>query len=199
MGKLVFGLKNVKYAIWTDGTDGAEGSYGEWKVLTEGAVSLSADVQANSTDFYAEDTVYAVLEAVTKESGSIEVAYLNEDVKKDLLGYVEDSTSGLTYVSTEPKTITVALGYEVSGNQGKMRGVRYCVQFSMPSEAANTMTESVTPDTVTLNYNATGRDFTIGGKTVNVLKAHVLESDDTAYTKFFDAVPIPGKAKPKGE
>lgn len=198
MGKLVFGLKNVKYAIWTEGTNGAAGSYGEWKVLTEGAVSLTADVQANSTDFYAEDTVYAVLEAVTKESGSIEIAYLREDVKKDLLGYVEDQTSGLTYVSTEPKTITVALGYEVNGNQGKMRGVRYNVQFSMPSESANTMTESVTPDTVTLNYNATGRDFTIDGEKVNVLKAHVLESETDAYNNFFTRVLVPGQTSVAG-
>lgn len=194
MGKVVFGLKNVKYAVWTDGVDGAAGSYGPWKTLTEGAVSLTADVESNSTDFYANDTVYAVLEAVTKESGSIEMAYLREDVKKEIFGYVDDETSGLTYVTTEPKSITVALGYEVSGNEGKMRGVRYNVTFSFPQENANTMTESTSPDTVTMNYNAVGRDFKIGDVTKNVLKAHVLESDAKAYTRFFDKVQIPGVA-----
>lgn len=194
MGKVVFGLKNVKYAIWDD----AQSKYGDWKVLTEGAISLTADMEANSTDFYAEDTVYAVIDAVAKESGSVEIAYLREDVKKDLLGYKDDETSGLTYVTTEPKEVHVALGYETNGNQGKARGVRYDVKFSMPSESANTMTESTSPDTVTLNYTAVGKTFTVGGNQENILKAHVLSgqgengADTDAYKNFFDKVQIPG-------
>lgn len=205
MGKVKFGLKNVKYAIWTDGTGGAAGSYGAWKVLTPGAVSLTADIEVNSTDFYAEDTVYAVLDSPSKETGTIEVAFLPEEVKRDLFGYVEDETTKLNYLTSEPKDIHVALGYETSFNDGtKCRGLRYDVTFQPFSESANTMQENTDPETITLNYTAVGKTFTIGSgssaQDVNILKAHVNSgtgtdgADESVYTNFFNAVQIPGVA-----
>ena len=205
MGKVKFGLKNVKYAIWTEGTGNAAGSYGPWKVLTPGAVSLTADIEANSTDFYAEDTVYAVIDSIAKESGTVEIAYLPEEVKKDLFGYVEDSTTKLTYLTADPKDIHVALGYETSFNDGtKCRGLRYDVKFSPFSESANTMQETTDPETITLNYTAVGKKFTVGegvnAQELNILKAHVNSgtgengADESVYTNFFKGVQIPGQA-----
>lgn len=205
MGKVKFGLKNVKYAIWTEGTGDAAGSYGAWKVLTPGAVSLTADIEADSTDFYAEDTVYAVIDSVAKESGTIEIAFLPEEVKQDLFGYTVDSTTKLTYLTSDPKDIHVALGYETSYNDGtKCRGMRYDVTFQPFSESANTMQETTDPETITLNYTAVGKKFTIGegtsAKEVNILKAHVNSgtgeagADEAVYTNFFSAVQIPGQA-----
>lgn len=205
MGKVKFGLKNVKYAIWTEGTGNTAGSYGPWKVLTPGAVSLTADIEADSTDFYAEDTVYAVIDSVAKESGTIEIAFLPEEVKQDLFGYTVDSTTKLTYLTSDPKDIHVALGYETSYNDGtKCRGMRYDVTFSPFSEYANTMQETTDPETITLNYTAVGKKFTIGeganATDVNILKAHVNSgtgeagADESVYTNFFRAVQIPGQA-----
>jgi len=201
MGKVKFGLKNVKYAIWTDGVGDAAGSYGPWKVLTPGAVSLTADVEADSTDFYAEDTVYAVIDSIAKESGTVEIAFLPEEVKQDLFGYAVDDTTKLTYLTSDPKDIHVALGYETSYNDGtKCRGVRYDVTFQPFSESANTMQENTDPETITLNYTAVGKKFTVDNKEVNILKAHVNSgtgtggADESVYTKFFSAVQIPGVA-----
>lgn len=199
MGKVKFGLKNVKYAIWTDGSGSTPGSYGEWKVLTPGAVSLTADIEVNSTDFYAEDTIYAVLDSPSKETGTIEIAFLPEGVKQDLFGYVEDSTTKLNYITSEPKDIHVALGYETSFNDGtKCRGIRYDVTFKPFSESASTMQENTDPETITLNYTAVGKTFTVGGENLNILKAHVNSgtgtggADESVYTHFFTAVQIPG-------
>lgn len=189
MGKIIYGLKNVRYAIWDEET----ATYGPYKTFADGVVSLTSDSETNSTDFYASDTVYATINAVAKETGSIEVAYITDDVLIDLFGYGNDEESGLMYVDTEPKAISVALSYEVSGNEGKQRGVRYNVTFQTPSQSANTMTENINPDTITLNYTAVGRDFTIGNETRNILKAHVNEGG-SAYTTFFDAVIMPGAA-----
>lgn len=189
MGKIIYGLKNVRYAIW----DAETATYGPYKTFADGVVSLSSDAQTNSTDFYASDTVYATIDAVAKETGTIEVAYITDDVLIDLFGYGRDEDSGLMYVDTEPKAISVALSYEVSGNEGKQRGVRYNVTFQRPSQSANTMTENITPDTVSLNYTAVGRDFTIDGEVRNILKAHVSEGGN-GYSSFFDAVILPGAA-----
>ena len=187
MGRTRYGLKNVHIAVWNSTT----GSYGSW-IAVPGAVSLSADVEANTTDFYADDIVYDTISAVLKETGSIEFAALEQSTFRTLLGD-ETNASGLTYTTTEPKDISVAFGYEVDGNKGKMRGVRYNVKFSYPSEAANTENESISPDTVTLNYTALGRDFIVDGETKNVLKAKC-EEGTSAYTGFWTAVPLPGTA-----
>lgn len=189
MGKIIYGLKNVRYALW----DEESGTYGEYKTFADGVVSLSSDAQTNSTDFYASDTVYATIDAVAKETGTIEVAYITDEVLIDLFGYGSDEDTGLMYVDTEPKAISVALSYETSGNEGKQRGVRYNVSFQRPSQSANTMTENISPDTISLNYTAVGRDFTVDGEVKNVLKGHVNEGK-AGYDTFFDGVITPGAA-----
>lgn len=193
MGKVIYGLKEVHYAIYDEQTH----TYGQWKRIP-GAVSLSSDADTTQNDFYADDAVYATISATAKETGTIEFAAITDEMYADLFNYTVDATSGLTYQNTEPIGATVALGYEVSGNEGKMRGVRYNVTFTAPSQSSNTMTDSTNPDTVSANYTAVGRDFTIGtgnnAKTVNVLKAHCTNEGEThtAYDSFWTAVLIPG-------
>ena len=142
----------------------------------------------------------ATISASGKETGTIEFAAITDEMYTDLFGYANDATSGLTYQTSEPVSVTVALGYEVSGNEGKMRGVRYNVTFTAPSQSANTMTDSTNPDTVSVNYTAIGRDFTIGSgnsaTTVNVLKAHCTNAGEThaAFDGFWTKVLIPGTA-----
>lgn len=200
MGKVIYGLKNVHYAIYDEQTK----TYGTWKAIP-GAVSLSSDADTTQNDFYADDAVYATISATAKETGTIEFACITDEMYADLFNYTTDSTSGLTYQNTEPIGKTVALGYEVSGNEGKMRGVRYNVTFTAPSQSSNTMTDSTNPDTVSANYTAVGRDFTIGSganaTTVNVLKAHCTDEGEThdAYDKFWNAVIVPGAAPSNGE
>lgn len=197
MGKVIYGLKNVHYSVYTPGTNGAAGTYGAWKSIP-GAVSLSSDADTTQNDFYADDGLYATISASGKETGTIEFAAITAEMYADLFGYATDSTSGLTYQNTEPVGTTFALGYEVSGNEGKMRGVRYNVTFTAPSQSSNTMTDSTNPDTVSVNYTAAGRDFTIGtgtsAHTVNVLKAHCTDDGEThaAFDNFWNAVIVPG-------
>lgn len=199
MGKVIYGLKNVHYAIYDEQTK----TYGQWKAIP-GAVSLSSDADTTQNDFYADDAVYATISATAKETGTIEFACITDDMYADLFNYTTDATSGLTYQNTEPIGKTVALGYEVSGNEGKMRGVRYNVTFTAPSQSSNTMTDSTNPDTVSANYTAVGRDFTIGSgssaQTVNVLKAYCTDEGQThdAYDKFWNAVIVPGVAPTNG-
>ena len=185
MGKVEYGLKNVHYAVY----DSTTGTYGSWKNIP-GAVSMTADADTTQNDFYADDAVYAVISASAKETGTVEFACITPEMYTDLFGY-SNGDGGLTYQETAPVSVTVALGYEVSGNEGKKRGVRYNVTFTSPSQASNTMTESTNPDTVSVNYTAVGRDFVIGNETKNILKAHCLEGS-TAYDGFWSSVVTPG-------
>lgn len=186
MGMVRFGLRNVKYAKW----DETQGTYGTYKPIP-GAVSLNANFDGSFNDFRADDIVFATIPTTVKETGSIEFAALTPDMEKDLFGYEVDATTGLTYKTTDPVNDTFALSYEVQSNGTNQRGVRYNVSFSNPSQSANTMTDSTTPDTVTANFIAIGRNFVVDGVTKNILKGHVDEGL-TGYDTFFDAVVIPG-------
>lgn len=187
MGKIIYGLKNVHYAVYDTDTS----KYGEWKRIP-GAVSLSSDADTTQNDFYADDVVYATLSASGKETGTIEFAAITDEMYTDLFGYTYDSATGLYMQGTEPTNVTVALGYETSSNEDKVRGVRYNVTFTPPSQSSNTMTDSTNPDTVSVNYTAVGRDFNINGTTKNILKAHVKENGDS-YASFFTSVITPGE------
>ena len=187
MGRTRYGLKNVHIAVWDEDTS----TYGSW-IAIPGAVSLTTDIEVNTSDFYADDVIYDTTNSVLKESGTIEFAALEDSIYRTLLGDVTNA-SGLTYTTTDPKNISVALGYEVNGNMGKMRGIRYNVKFTYPSDEANTMNENTSPDTVTLSYTAIGRDFLIGATTENVIHARTQEGT-AAYTNFWNGVVTPGDA-----
>lgn len=191
MGKVRYGLKNVHYSIYDEKTS----KYGPWKAIP-GAVTLTSDAQTDQSKFYADNMAYYVTNTNNGETGTFTCAALTDEMLIDLFGYAKDTTSGLIYESMEQKTISVALGYEISGNEEKQRGVRYNITFSLPSQNSNTQSDSSDPDTVELNYTAIGRDFTIGSETVNVLKAHCDNSGDShaTFDKFFDSVVTPGTA-----
>ena len=191
MGKVRFGLSNVHYAIW----DAKSSKYGAWKEIP-GAVKLTADPQGDQSKFYADNVAYYVVNTNSGEKGTCEFAALPDDVLVDILGYENDATSGLTFEPTDTVPPTIALGYQIDGNEEDQLGVRYNVTFSRPSQQSNTKSDSSNPDTVSLDYTAIGRDFTIGGKTRNVLKAHCDNSGDThaAFDSFWKSVLVPGTA-----
>ena len=191
MGKIRFGLSNVHYAIW----DAKTSKYGAWKAIP-GAVKLTADPQGDQSKFYADNVAYYVVNTNSGETGTCEFAALPDDVLVDILGYEKDSTSGLTFEPTDAVPPTVALGYQIEGNEEEQLGVRYNVTFSRPSQESNTKSDSSDPDTVSLDYTAIGRDFTVGGKKRNVLKAHCDNSGSThaAFDSFWKSVLVPGTA-----
>ena len=194
MANLVrFGLKNVHYAVYTEGVSGAAGTYGTPKPIT-GAVQMTTTPEGDSYTFYADDVAFYATETNAGYSGTLQVAAVNDDFLKDVLGYKADTTSGLTYEPTDAVPKSVALIYEVGGNVEQLRGVMYNVTFSRMEGENNTRADTTEPDTVTLNFTAIGRDFTVGGGKVNVVKAHCSNSGDShdAYDNFLTKVVVPG-------
>lgn len=189
-GDLVrFGLSNVHYAT------GAPGSF-ETPVALKGAVQLTTSPEGDSNTFYADNRAYYVTETNNGYSGTVELAALNDEFLTTVLGYEADETSGLTFEATDVQPKSVALLFEISGNEENQRAVLYGVTFSRLDTEANTQAESTDPDTVTLNFTAIGAQFTVGSKTRNIVKAQCSdsESDHEAYDNFFTKVPEPGKA-----
>ena len=188
--KVLFGLSNVHYAVFNDTTH----TYGT-PAAFPGAVNLSLSAEGDESKFYADNVVYYVTSTNSGMSGSVEMAMMPDAFATTVLGHVKDETTGLTYEPTDAVPKTVALLFQVEGDDKPRYGVLYNVTFSRPGEDAETKTESTEPKTITLNLTAIGRDFTIGtgdNATVkNIIRAHA-DYGDAAYTNFFTAVQAPG-------
>lgn len=187
--KVRYGLSKVYYALWDEDT-----SKYSAPVPMAGAVSISFDPQGSQNQFYADNVIYFTSNPSASDSGSLELADITDQAYIDLLGYVRDSTTGILYEPTNAKHANFAMLYQKEGDGNTLRGIRYNVTLSRPSESASTTTDSVEPQTVTLDYTATGRDFTVGNETVNILKAHVTDAGDshTTFDGWYTAVVIPG-------
>lgn len=189
--KVRFGLSNVHYALY----DEDQGTYGTPKPLA-GAVNISFDAQGSQNNFYADNVIYYVSNPAANDTGSLEIADMTDDALIDLLGYERDATNGILMEPTTIKHPTFALLYQQEGDGNTKRGVRYNVTMNRPSESAATTTDSVDPQTMTLDYTAVGRDFTVNGEKRNIIKAQVTDSGDdhAAYDAWFNTVVCPGAA-----
>lgn len=187
-----FGISNAHYALYTEGTGSAAGTYAT-PVPMKGATQLTLTPQGNTWTFYADDIAYETGSSNTGYEISVTIAVLGDQAKIDLLGYAADS-NGVVYESATAEPASCAFLWEFGGSKVKKRGLLYNVKFTRPTMTGNTKTDSVDPDTDELTGTAIGRDLTIDNATVNVIKASVTNETATAtqFNGWFNAVYIVG-------
>lgn len=190
--KVKFGLKNVHYALVTEtvATDGTvSSSYGDVKAIA-GAVSLSMSSTASKSVFRADDSDYYVSYGEGGYEGDLEVARVNEDFLKDVLGFVEDNDKILVEAGAAFKTVNYfALTFEFDGDQKATKHCLYKCSASRPNIASQTTGEGGTtdPQTETLTITAVPR--------VDADKYIHLQTQDTTSTAvveaWYTAIPVP--------
>lgn len=190
--KVKYGLKNVHYALVTEtvGTDGTTtSSYGSLKALA-GAVSLSLDANDDKSVFRADNEDYFVSYGEGGYEGSLEVARVNEDFLKDVLGYTEDDDKILVESSAAFKTVNYfALVFEFDGDQRETKHCLYKCSASRSSIASQTTGEggTIDPQTETLNLTAVPR-----ADADKYIHLQTQESTTTAVVEaWYTAVPVP--------
>lgn len=190
--KVKYGLKNVHYALVTEtvGSDGTTtSSYGSLKALA-GAVSLSLDANDDKSVFRADNEDYFVSYGEGGYEGSLEVARVNEDFLKDVLGYTEDNDKILVESSAAFKTVNYfALVFEFDGDQRETKHCLYKCSASRSSIASQTTGEggTIDPQTETLNLTAVPR--VDADKYIHL---QTQESTTTAVVEaWYTAVPVP--------
>jgi len=175
--KVKFGLKNVHYAVITE-TDGGI-TYGKPESIP-GAVNLTLDAAGESVQFYADDSVYYEENTNDGYTGSLEMALIPDDFRKDVLGEIEDA-NGALIENKDAKAKHFALMFEFDGDAKKTRHVLYYVLASRPSVSGSTRTNTKEPQTETLNITARPAPDT------GDVKAKVPQGE-AAYDDFYTAV-----------
>ena len=193
--KVKYGLKNVHYALVTEtvGTGTQSGivttSYGTVKAIA-GAVSLSLSANADRNVFRADNEDYFVSYGQGGYEGDLEVARVNEDFLKDVLGYVEDNDKILVESSSAFKTVNYfALTFEFDGDQKATKHCLYKCSASRPNIASQTTGEGGTtdPQTETLTLTAVPR-----ADADKYIHLQTQDSTSTAVTEaWYTAIPVP--------
>ncbi len=190
--KVKFGLKNVHYALVTEtvGTDGTTtSSYGSLKALA-GAVSLSLSSSAEKSVFRADDSDFFISYGAGGYEGDLEIARVNEDFMKDVLGYVEDDDKILVEASDVFKTVNYfALVFEFDGDQRATKHCLYKCSASRPNIASQTTGEggTIDPQTETLSITAIPR-----ADEDKLIHLQTQETTSTAVVQaWYTAVPVP--------
>lgn len=186
-----FGLTNVYYAVLGEG-----GEYGTPKRIY-GGVSLTCTPEGDSSTFHADNQPYFVQTVNSGYTGTLEVAFAEDEFLKDVLGYEVDNNK-LLVEFTDATPATFALMFEVSSNVKPQRTVFYACTLSRPQSDANTTSDTIEPDTVSLDFTAIAREFSFGASTRPAVKGVLTKTDDsaTSYEAFYQEVMIP--AAPTG-
>lgn len=192
--RVLFGLSNVHYAVYDD----EQKKYLTPKPL-KGAVQLGITREGDSSIFYADNSPYFSVQTNGGYSGTLELAVLEREVLKDLLGWEIDA-NGMQIENTEAKQKTFALLYEVSSNELDQRFVFYNCTLSRPENEANTRTETTEPDTQTMDISMIVRELPYGTDTISAVKGciELTETNSDEYNGFFDEVLLPTKAATPG-
>ncbi len=187
LSKVQFGLSKAYYAVIN-----SEG-YGT-PVALPGAVSLTLNREGSEPEkFWADSIAYYVSPAVNGGyTGTLTLAKVPEAFLTDVLGEIKDD-NGVQLELSDAKTKSFALMYEVEGDADQKRYVFFNCTAQRVAAPANTKSDSTTPDTQDLEFTAIGKDFTLAGKTENVVKGSA-NTADTAFANWYTAVPIPTKA-----
>lgn len=182
---VVYGLKNVHYAIMTSAPN-ESAAYDKPKPFP-GAVNLGLTPDGEIVEFYADDCVYYGTSENSGYTGDIEVAYVHDDFLIDVFGW--EKADGMLYeaAGVEPKHI--ALLGEFATDAVAKRITLYNVLCGRPDINRKTREKSVAP--VTQKMSLTARTAKVGEK-FYVKGSTTPDMDETAYSKFFEQVKLPG-------
>lgn len=187
--KVVFGLKNVHYAVITEEND--ELITYEVPARIRGAVNLTMTPTGEETEFYADDILYYGETSNTGYEVGLEIAKMPEQFRIDALGEIVDA-NGVLLENANAKSKRIALLFEFDGDEN---ATRHCLPYcsvARPTQGSSTKTATAEPTTQELTLRATPSP-------VSGLPKYSTSSmtDAATYDNWYNAVYEPNMALPE--
>lgn len=183
--KVTFGIKNVHYATFTVGTDGAI-TYNT-PVAFPGAVSIGLDPLGESTEFYADNMLYWAGAENSGYQGPFECAHVPDGFRQNILGDTI-SANGLLVENVDAIPQNFALLFEMDGDVSKRRVVLYNCSVERPAIATETHTNTKTPNVPSMQITASPRPD-------GIVRAFTTDSTPAAtYNAWYATVQTPTTA-----
>lgn len=137
--KVLFGLKNVHYAVLTESASALP----SWGTPTPilGAVSLQISAEGAENTFYADNTPYWREDSNNGYSGTLEVAKFPDTFLKDVFGYTENTAKVLAE-NAKANAKPFALLFQIDGDANEDYFVFYRCFAGRPNLNGNTINEN---------------------------------------------------------
>lgn len=148
--KVRFNLKNVHYAILTNGSTPA------WStpVSVPGAVSLDLSPEGEVSNFYADGIVYYRAVANNGYSGTLEMARIPDAMMKDVWGDTLGATSKVLTENANVEPKSFALLYQIDGDADEEYYCLYNVGGQRPNIGSQTNEATKEPRTQSIDITA---------------------------------------------
>lgn len=183
--KVKFNLRNVHYAPITVGEDGAI-TFAKPKHIP-GACSFTMDAQGSEAKFIADGVLYFTSYTDEGYSGTLTMALIPDEFRKDILGDVEDPTDHVLVEYANLVSKPFALLYEIDGDKKATRRLLYYCTVSRPGENADGQAPR-TPQTEAMSITAAPlADRRIRARTMD-------NTVDAVFNNWFNAVWEPSQA-----
>ena len=191
--KVKYNLKNVYVAKLTETVSSGVTSYSyATHVALPGAVSLSLSAEGETKPFYADGIVYYRSVANNGYSGDLEIAFVPDWFRKDILGETEDTNKVLVENISQITNTPFALLFEFDGDVRSIRHVLYHCTASRPALESQTKEDGIEPVTEKLTLAADPRsDGLVKAKTGD-------ETTSTVYAGWFSSVYVINGNAPSG-
>ena len=193
---LSYGINKMYYAVRSTTEQGGY-TYGNPKRL-RGARQITINAEGTNEKFYADNGVYFIADSNTGKSGSVELAGLNDEALMDLFGYIQDA-NGVVLEDADAHAADVALLFECENDGDKpTRFSMFGVKFTRPTEEHNTKEDPVSPDTITMDYEAAPVELPWGNNdTKNFVGGHLdyTETTKAAWEAWYTQVTLPAKGQ----
>ena len=179
--KVEFGLRNVHYAVITEGDDGAI-TYGT-PTKIPGAVSITMDKSGDMVRFKADDIDYYTAPNNHGYECTLTIARTPDEFRSDVLGE-EKTDGGVMIESADAKTKRIALLFEFQGDVKATRHLLYYCSVDRPSISSTTK-DSGDPNTTELAIVASPRpdNNLVKTKTTETTKTQIY---DNWYKKVYE-------------
>lgn len=176
--KVQFNLKNVHYAVLTDG----ESPTWETPVKVPGAVSLTLDPQGEVTPFYADGIVYYQSVGNNGYSGDLEMARFPDQMMEDIWGYEQVETDYVLIENSSVQAKPFALLYQIDGDADNQLYCLYNCTATRPGVGGTTKNETTEPQTQTSTISA------VSLENGNVLARTTAQTPSSVKTAWFTKV-----------
>lgn len=184
--KVQFGLTNAHFAIATETFDDSTGkwttTYGT-PIAIPGSVNIQLSKESATTTFKADNGAYFTTSKTTGYTGSYELAKVPVGVLVSVFGMSRD-TQKLLVESANDKTKTIAMMFEIDGDETP---TKYClprVNMATPNIESSTIGDDIEVKTETLDLTVLPR---LDDDVISIRADE--ETDATVYENFYTAVP----------
>ena len=190
--KVRYGLKNVHVASVTIAESGGTttatfGTPQSWP----GAVNMSMEPTGDSSDFYADDTLYFTGKASAGYDCSLETALVPDWFFTDYLGQKTDDANDIVETGSDEGNYFAFL-FEFTGDEKAIRHCLYYCKATGLTEEGETKGESAEPATTTVEFKASAIPVavTVDGADVNPIKKRSTPTS-TDYGTWYTTVALP--------